>query len=50
MAVSESDDDASPENTPTDLPTGYECPDCGADTLDGKGLYACVACEWISVL
>jgi ribosomal protein L37AE/L43A len=46
MAIS--DDADAFDTTGTDLTTGYSCPDCGADTVNGQGLYTCCACEWIS--
>jgi predicted RNA-binding Zn-ribbon protein involved in translation (DUF1610 family) len=43
MTASDTTDDP----TRTARSTGYECPDCGTDTVAG-GLYACTDCGWLS--
>jgi hypothetical protein len=46
MAVRETTDDGSDPETATDYTTGHTCPDCGAEVLNGQGLYACFECEF----
>lgn len=46
MAVRETTDDGSDLETTTELSTGHTCPDCGADVVNGQGLYTCFECEF----
>ncbi|WP_276258472.1 hypothetical protein [Haloglomus litoreum] len=46
MAVRETTDDGSDLETTTGYSTGHACPDCGANVINGQGLYTCSECEF----
>jgi ribosomal protein L37AE/L43A len=35
-----------PSDTGRTAPAGYSCPDCGAETINGQGVYTCAECDW----
>lgn len=46
MTASDGTDPDAPTDRSRTAPAAYSCPDCGAETINGQGVYTCAECDW----